>query len=215
MFEIIKAGGWVMAHIIACSILALAIIGECFWSLQRQRVMPKDLVKQVWRLRQQSELTQNQVTALRNSSPLGRILAAGRSSANEDRQMMKESIEETGRHVAHELDRFLNTLGTIATISPLLGLLGTVIGMMQIFGAITDAGVGDPQQMAGGISVALITTVAGLMVAIPTLFFYRHFRGRVDDLAINMEAETIKMMEILRGERQQNARSAQLHGDAA
>jgi len=215
VFEIIKAGGWVMVPSIACSILALAIIGERFWSLQRQRVMPKDLVKQVWRLRQQGKLTQNHVTALRDSSPLGRILAAGLSSANEDRQIMKESVEETGRHVAHELERFLNTLGTIATISPLLGLLGTVIGMMQIFGTITDAGIGDPQQMAGGISVALITTVAGLVVAIPTLFFYRYFRGRVDDLVINMEAETIKLMEIMRGERRQNARPAHLQGDAA
>jgi biopolymer transport protein ExbB len=128
---------------------------------------------------------------------------------------MKESIEETGRHVVHELEHFLNTLGTIAAISPLLGLLGTVIGMMQIFSTITNVGVGDPQQMAGGISVALITTVAGLIVAIPALFFYRYFRGRVDDLVIDMEAEAIKLIEIVRGERRQGTDHIDIKGNAA
>jgi biopolymer transport protein ExbB len=215
VFEIIKAGGWVMLPIIGCSILALAIIAERFWSLQRQRVMPKNLVGQIWQLLQQDRLTQKHVVVLRDSSPLGRILAAGLNNANSDRQVMKESIEETGRHVVHELEHFLNTLGTIAAISPLLGLLGTVIGMMQIFSTITDAGVGDPQQMAGGISVALITTVAGLIVAIPALFFYRYFRGRVDDLVIDMEAEAIKLIEIVRGERRQSVDHLEIKGNAA
>ena len=204
MFEIIKAGGGYGAHHRMFDPGA-----RDHWRAFLEPATPAGDV------RQQGKLTQTHVSALRDSSPLGRILATGMSSANEDRQVMKESIEETGRHVVHELERFLNTLGTIATISPLLGLLGTVIGMMQIFGTITDAGIGDPQQMAGGISVALITTVAGLVVAIPTLFFYRYFRGRVDDLVINMEAETIKLMEIMRGERRQNARPAHLQGDAA
>ncbi len=215
MFEIIKAGGWVMLPIIGCSILALAIIAERFWSLQRQRVMPKNLVAQIWQLLQQDKLAQKHVAVLRDSSPLGRILAAGLSNANSDRQVMKESIEETGRHVVHELEHFLNTLGTIAAISPLLGLLGTVIGMMQIFSTITNVGVGDPQQMAGGISVALITTVAGLIVAIPALFFYRYFRGRVDDLVIDMEAEAIKLIEIVRGERRQSVDHVEIKGNAA
>jgi biopolymer transport protein ExbB len=126
---------------------------------------------------------------------------------------MKDSIEETGRHVAHELERFLNTLGTIAAISPLLGLLGTVIGMMQTFSAITEVGVGDPQQMAGGISVALITTVAGLIVAIPSLFFHRYLRGRVDDLVISMEVEAIKLIEVMRTDRRRKVDRVQ--GDAA
>lgn len=201
MFEIIKAGGWVMWPIIACSILAFAIIAERFWTLKTRRVMPKNLVAQTWQLRTQGKLTQNQLLALRDGSPLGRILAAGLANAGQERQVMKEAIEETGRHVAHELERFLNTLGTIAAITPLMGLLGTVIGIMQIFGTITEAGVGDPQQMAGGISVALITTVAGLIVAIPSLFFYRYFRGRVDALVIGMEAEALKLVEVVRGDR--------------
>jgi biopolymer transport protein ExbB len=213
VFEIIKAGGWVMWPIIACSILALAIILERFWSLKTQRVMPRNLVGRIWQLSQQGKLTHNHIVSLRDRSPLGRILAAGLINADGDRQMMKESIEETGRHVAHDLERFLNTLGTIAAISPLLGLLGTVIGMMQLFSAITDAGVGDPQQMAGGISVALITTVAGLIVAIPSLFFYRYFRGRVDDLIINMEAEAIKLVEVMH--RDQRRKIDQVVGDAA
>jgi biopolymer transport protein ExbB len=206
VFELIKAGGWVMWPIIACSVLALAIIVERFWSLQSQRVAPKNLVDQIRELRQQGKLTQNHIAGLRESSPLGRILAAGLSSEHEERQVMKEGIEETGRQVAHELGRFLNTLGTIAAISPLLGLLGTVIGIMQIFGAINDAGVGDPQQMAGGISVALITTVAGLIVAIPSLFFYRYLRGVVDDLIITMEAEAIRLIETLHADRRSKGR---------
>lgn len=213
MFEIIKAGGWVMLPIIACSILSLAIIVERFWSLQTQRVMPRDLVAQIWQLRQQGKLTQKYIIALRDGSPLGRILAAGLVSVNQDREIMKENIEETGRHVAHHLERFLNTLGTIASISPLLGLLGTVIGIMRIFGVITEAGVGDPQQMAGGISVALITTVAGLIVAIPSLFFYHYLRGRVDDLVINMEAEAIKLVQVMRADRRRILE--RVKGDAA
>lgn len=213
VLEIIKAGGWLMWPIIACSILALAITVERFWSLQAKRVTPKNLVGEVWQLRQQGKLTQNYIASLRDGSPLGRILAAGLMSASNNRQVMKESIEETGRHVAHELERFLNTLGTIAAISPLLGLLGTVIGMMQIFSAITDVGIGDPQKMAGGISVALITTVAGLIVAIPSLFFYRHFRGRVDDLIINMEAEALKLIEVMRADRRR--KTDQITGNAA
>jgi biopolymer transport protein ExbB len=214
VFELIKAGGWVMWPIVACSILALGIIVERFWSLQAKRVMPANLVDQIWQLHQQGKLTSNHIAGLRDGSPLGRILAAGLVNAKQERQVMKESVEEVGRHVAHELDRFLNTLGTIASISPLLGLLGTVIGIMQIFGTIGDAGVADPELMAGGISVALITTVSGLIVAIPSLFFHRYFRGRVDDFVISMEAEALKLIEVMRGERRRKTERA-VAGDAA
>jgi biopolymer transport protein ExbB len=202
VFEIVRAGGWVMWPLVGCSILALAIVVERFWSLKTRRVMPANLVDQVWQLRQKGKLTYSHIASLRDGSPLGRILAAGLVNASNGRQVMKESIEEAGRHVMHDLERFLNTLGTIAAISPLLGLLGTVIGMMQIFSTITNTGIGDPLELAGGISVALITTVTGLIVAIPSLFFYRYFRGRVDDLIIQMEAEAIRLVEIQCGERQ-------------
>ena len=139
---------------------------------------------------------------LRDSSPLGRILAAGLVNMQHDREIMKEAIEETGRQVVLELERFLNTLGTIASITPLLGLLGTVIGMIKVFSAITAQGVGNPAVLAGGISEALITTAAGLSVAIPSLMFYRYFRGKVDMLVIRMEEESLKLVEVIHGERE-------------
>jgi len=213
VFEIIKAGVWVMLPIIACSILALAIIAERLWSLQTQRVMPKHLVCQIWQLRRMGKLTQNYIASLRDGSPLGRILAAGLTNMHDDRSVMKESIEGTGPHVVYELERFLNTLGTIATISPLMGLLGTVMGIMRIFSAINDASVGDPQQIADGISVALITTVAGLIVAIPSLFSYRYLYGRIDNLVINMEAEALKLIKAMRGEQWRQVEVVK--GDAA
>lgn len=201
MFEIIKSGGWLMAPIIACSIMALAIVAERLWTLRRKRVMPDQLVAQIWQWRQSGQLTIERIRQVREGSPLGRVLITGILNRDLERQAMKEKIEETGRAVAHELERYLNTLGTIAAISPLLGLLGTVIGMIQIFSVINEVGVGDAGQLAGGISVALITTAAGLIVAIPSLFFHRYFRGRVDQLVVNMEQETIKLVEVMLGER--------------
>lgn len=208
MFELVKAGGWLMAPIVACSVVALAIIVERAWSLRQKRVVPGQLVAQVWRQAQEGEVTEEQVRALRADSPLGRILAVGLLNRDRERHIMKESIEEAGRAVSHELDRFLTALGTIAAITPLLGLLGTVIGMISVFTTITSLGVGNPAELAGGISQALITTAAGLSVAIPSLIFYRHFRGKVDALTVEMEQEAIKLVEILHGERAGPARGS-------
>lgn len=201
MFELIKAGGWLMLPIIVCSILAFAIIVERFWSLQRGRVAPANLVSDIWQLAKRGELDARRISELRAGSPLGRVLAAGLMNINYERQVMKESIEETGRHVVSELERYLNALGTIAAISPLLGLLGTVTGMIKVFTAISAGGSGNTAALAGGISEALITTVAGLSVAIPALMFYRFFRARVDELVVTMEQQALKMIEMLHGER--------------
>ncbi|MDX9740223.1 MAG: MotA/TolQ/ExbB proton channel family protein [Gammaproteobacteria bacterium] len=201
MFELIKAGGWIMLPIILCSILALAIIVERIWTLQRKRVAPPSLVSDIWQQAKRGQLDARHIAELRAGSPLGRVLAAGLMNLNEDRQIMKESIEETGRHVVSELERYLNALGTIAAITPLLGLLGTVLGMIKVFTAISMVGTGNTAVLAGGISEALITTVAGLSVAIPSLMFYRFFRARVDELVVTMEQQALKMIEILHGER--------------
>ena len=201
MFELVKAGGWLMIPILLCSIAALAIIAERFWTLQKKRITPEDLVVQVWQWAKSGHLSDERIRAVADGSPLGRVLAAGLVNRAFEREIMKESIEEVGRHVVHELERYLNALGTIASITPLLGLLGTVIGMIKVFAVITTSGVGDPGVLAGGISEALITTAAGLTVAIPTLMFHRFFRGRVDELVVTMEQEALKMVEALHGER--------------
>jgi len=200
VLELVKAGGWLMLPIILCSIISLAIIVERLWSLQVRRVLPKNLVAQVWRWEKIHQLNEEHLTELQSSSPLGSILAAGISNRHQNREVMKESIEDTGRHIVHELERYLNTLGTIAAITPLLGLLGTVIGMIKVFSTITTQGVGDPGALAGGISEALITTAAGMVVAIPTLMFYRYFRGRVRMLVLKMEQEAMVMVEIMHGQ---------------
>ncbi|MCG8426288.1 MAG: MotA/TolQ/ExbB proton channel family protein [Chromatiales bacterium] len=205
MYELVKAGGWLMLPIILCSITAMAIIGERLWTLRRSRVVPENLVAQIWQLYRKRQLTNAHVNTVRESSPLGRILAAGLVNRKHSREVMKESIEEVGRQTVIELERYLNTLGTIASITPLLGLLGTVIGMIKVFTAITTAGVGNPTVLAGGISEALITTAAGLSVAIPSLMFHRYFTGRVDQLVLKMEEEALKMVEVMKGEREKEA----------
>ena len=202
MLELVKSGGWLMAPIILCSVAAMAIIVERLWSLQRERVVPEDLVARAWQWASTGALTEERMQALREGSPLGRILAACLASRHLDRELMKEYIEEVGRHVAHELERYLNALGTIAAITPLLGLLGTVIGMIKVFAVITAQGVGEPRVLAGGISEALVTTAAGLTVAIPSLLFHRTLRGRVDALVVTMEQEALRMVGAL-----QNLRS--------
>lgn len=202
VFEIVVAGGWVMVPIILSSVVALAIIAERFWTLRLERIAPAGLVGQVWQLHKRRELDEARLKALHNDSPLGRILAAGLVNMHHSREVMKESLEDVGRQVVHDLERFLNTLGTIAAISPLLGLFGTVLGMIEVFNAITTAGVGNPAVLAGGISTALITTVAGLSVAIPSLIFYRYFRGRVDELVLRMEEQALKLVDIIHGERE-------------
>jgi biopolymer transport protein ExbB len=202
VLELIKAGGLLMWPIIICSVISLAIIMERFWSLQEKRIAPKHLVAQVWQWAKVGHLDSKRIQNLRTSSPLGRVLAAGLVNRSHERVVMKESIEEVGRHVAHTLERFLNTLGTIASISPLLGLLGTVIGMIKVFAVITTHGVGDASILAEGISEALLTTAAGLSVAIPTLMFHRYFRGKVDELVMTMEQEALKMVEVIQGLRE-------------
>jgi len=204
VFEIIEAGGWVMLPIILCSIVAFAIIAERFWSLQKKHVIPPNLVADVWISFNDKSFDEAALAHLKQSSSLGRVLAAGLVNLQHDREIMKEAIEETGRHVVHELERFLNTLGTIASISPLLGLLGTVIGMIKVFSTITTAGVGDASLLAGGISEALITTAAGLTIAIPSLMFYRYFRGVVEEYVVRMEEEALKLVEVIHGEREED-----------
>ncbi|NOZ52321.1 MAG: MotA/TolQ/ExbB proton channel family protein [Gammaproteobacteria bacterium] len=191
-----------MVPIILCSIVAVAIIGERLWALQRKKIIPKHLVAQIWHWHSLGQLSEEQITNVRKSSPLGRVLAAGLSNMHHSREVMKESIEEIGRHEVHELERYLNSLGTIAAVTPLLGLLGTVIGMIKVFSVITTQGVGNPAVLSGGISEALITTAAGLSVAIPSLMLYRYLRGRIEELVVIMEAEAIKMVEVIHGERE-------------
>ncbi len=210
MLEFVKAGGWLMVPLLLCSIVAMAIIAERFWTLQKKRIAPNGLVLQAWQWAKERKLDKKKLQGLRDGSPLGRILAAGLVNRQHDREIMKESIEDVGRHVIHELERYLNTLGTIASIAPLLGLLGTVIGMIQVFAVITTEGVGDPGVLAGGISQALITTATGLSIAIPSLMFYRYFRGRVDELVLAMEQEALKMVEVLHGERERDADGARV-----
>lgn len=197
MLEIIKAGGPIMWPIILCSVIALGITVERLWTLRRKRVIPEHMVAQVWHWLRNNELDEERIKVIRDSSPLGRVLAAGLLQRRATREIMKENVEDIGRHVAHELDRYLNTLGTIAAIAPLLGLLGTVTGMIDVFSTIVNVGVGDPTALAGGISQALLTTAAGLIVAIPALIAYRYLRGKVRAHVVDMEAEAIKLVEAL------------------
>jgi biopolymer transport protein ExbB len=195
MLEIVRAGGWVMVPIIACSIIAAGIVLERLWTLQPKRVLPVNLAKQVREWASNDQLDPAHLQKLHQSSPLGQMLAAGLANRHKPREVIKESIEDAGRHAVHELERYLSSLGTIASISPLLGLLGTVFGMIKVFAAISTAGVGSPGALAGGISEALITTAAGLSIAIPAMIAYRWLRARVDGLVIQMEKETIKFLE--------------------
>ncbi len=197
MLEIILAGGWLMAPILLCSTLSVAIIIERFWTLRRSKVTPEGLGGKVEDWAARHELDQRHLNQLRTESPLGRIYASALSNRTRSREVIKEAVEDTGRHVVHDLERFLNTLGTIAGISPLLGLLGTVIGMIKVFSAIMISGVGDANVLAGGISEALITTAAGLTVAIPSYFFYRFFRGMVAEYVISMEEKAISLIDCI------------------
>jgi biopolymer transport protein ExbB len=205
VLELVKAGGWLMLPIIACSIVAMAIVLERFWSLRSRRVVPSDLTVRIWHWHKEGALSRDRIAGVRDSSPLGRILAAALLNRHHSREVIKEIIGEVGRQQVAELERYLNTLGTIASVTPLLGLLGTVIGMIKVFTVITSAGVGDPGVLAGGISEALITTAAGLSVAIPSVIFHRYFNGRVDRLAIAMEEQALKIVEVIQGEREEEA----------
>lgn len=197
MLEIIIAGGWLMFPILLCSAIAFGIICERFWSLRRPTVIPANLGSKVSEWSRNRQLDNEHINLLRRSSALGAILAAALENRHRSRQIVKEAVEDTGRHVVHSLERFLNTLGTIAGISPLLGLLGTVIGMIKVFSAIVVSGVGNANELAGGISEALITTAAGLSVAIPSYMFYRYFRGKVDRLVIEMEEQAMALVDAI------------------
>jgi biopolymer transport protein ExbB len=201
VFEFLRAGGWLMIPIGLCSVAALAICVERFWTLNTTRVAPPNLLAQVWGWIKNNQLDAAKMKQLRQSSPLGNILATGLSNSRHGRDVMKESIEEAAGHVVHDLERYIDTLGTIAMITPLLGLLGTVIGMIKVFSQIMVQGAGNANALAGGISEALITTAAGLCVAIPAMIMYRYFNRRIDGIVVNMEQETIKLVDALHGER--------------
>jgi biopolymer transport protein ExbB len=208
MWEIVRAGGPLMWPIILCSIAAIAIVAERLWTLSAQRVMPRGLLQKVWQLVDNNQINDKVIAALEQNSPLGRVLAAGLANRHRPREVMIERLEDTGRHVVHELERFLNTLGTIASVTPLLGLLGTVTGIIKAFNAITEGGMGDPRMLSGGISEALITTAAGLLVAIPALIAYRYLRGRVERIVIDMEKNAIQLADALERSQQRDAAAA-------
>jgi len=197
VLELLIAGGWVMWPILLCSALALAIIIERFWSLRRSKVLPLDLGDEVRQWAASGRLDPKHIETLRANSPLGAILAAAIEVRHRPREQMKERVEDVGRHQLHGMERFLNTLGTISGISPLLGLLGTVFGMIRMFLGILTHGVGDANQLAGGIGEALITTAAGLCVAIPALMFYRYFRGRIAAYVVEMEKQAIALLDAM------------------
>nr|WP_305834824.1 MotA/TolQ/ExbB proton channel family protein [Pseudomonas sp. A29(2023)] len=202
MWELVKAGGWMMLPIILSSVVATAIIAERLWTLRKNRVAPPQLLGQVWRMVKDKQLNSQRLKELRASSPLGEVLAAGLANSKHGREIMKECIEEAASRVIHELERYLNTLGTIAAMGPLLGLLGTVFGMIEIFGGFMDNGMANAPALAGGIGKALITTAAGLMVAIPAVFFHRFLLRRVDELVVAMEQDAIKLVEVTQGDRE-------------
>ena len=202
MLEIVQSGGWLMVPILLCSIIAAAISVERLWSLQRTRVSPKNLLADVWGLVKKSEVDSQKVRDLRGGSPLGQIFAAGVSNARRGREVMKEAMEEAAGQVNHDLERYLTGLGIIASISPLLGLLGTVVGMIKVFSVMLLEGTGNANVLAGGISQALITTAAGLSVAIPALIFHRYFLRRVDELVVHMEQEAHKLVDIMHGDQE-------------
>ena len=201
MYELVVAGGWLMLPIILSSIVMIAIVFERYWSLRPAKVVPPTLLGQVWHWLKQNQLTKENIHQLRGSSALGSVLAAGIANSGHGREVMKDSIEEAAAQVIHELEKHLAPLGTIAAVAPLLGLLGTVIGMIKVFTAIMIEGTGNAAVLAGGISEALITTAAGLTVAIPALICHRYFERRVDSLVVDMEDQAIKLIDALHGDR--------------
>ncbi len=199
MWELVKAGGWPMLPLLLLGVLALAIVLERFWSLRRNEVLPPGLGQEVRNWAARGKLDASHIASLRANSPLGALLAAALEARNRPRDQIRERIEDAGRHLVHRMGRFLNALGTIASAGPLLGLLGTVVGMIQMFLGILDHGVGDVNQLAGGIGKALVCTATGMIVAIPALMFHRFFRGRIDGYVIEMEQEAAALLDALDG----------------
>ena len=197
MWEIVRAGGPMMWPIIVCSVIAAAIILERLWTLQERRILPPELTSKAAALLEAGQVTDKVLQALTRNSPLGRVLAALLEYRGRPHAVMVERVEDTGRHVAYELERYLNTLGTIAGVAPLLGLLGTVSGIIRSFNAITAGGLGDPQALSGGIAEALVCTAAGLSVAIPALIAFRYLRGRVERLVIEIEKQVMRLSDAI------------------
>ena len=195
MFELFRAGGPLMWIILICSLAALTIIFERMLTLRKKQVVPANLRKQIVDMALSGKVTAEKIEVVRNHSPLGAVFAAGLANLSYGPDAMREGLEEAGKKVVHRLGRYLNTLGTIASITPLIGLLGTVIGMIKVFTAITASGVGDPTVLSGGISEALITTAAGLSVGIPCLMFYRYFRSRISELAVMLEENALALLD--------------------
>ena len=197
MLELVKAGGWPMIPLLLLSLVALAIIVERAWTLRRAAVLPPGLGKEVRAWAGRGKLDPAHIESLRRTSPLGELLAAALDVRNRPRDQVRERIEDVGRHLVHRMERFLNTLGTIAAAGPLLGLFGTVVGMIQMFLVIGDQGIGDVNQLAGGIGKALVCTAAGMIVAIPALMMHRWFRGRIGEYIVTMEHEAIQLLDTL------------------
>jgi biopolymer transport protein ExbB len=197
VLEILMAGGWAMLPILICSAVALAIVLERCWTLRRRAVLPPGLGEEVRNWARSGQLDPNHLTTLANGSPLGELLASALAVRNRSRELIKERIEDTGRHVVHRMERYLNTLGTIALIGPLLGLLGTVIGLIRMFMDVMKGGVGDPMKMAGGIGEALICTATGLVVAIPAYVLHRYFRSKVAGYCVDMERQATELLDEL------------------
>ena len=197
MIDLLVAGGWVMPLLVACSVVALSISIERYLALDRSKVAPPHLLATVWRDLKQGELNAQKLAQLRSNSPLGAILAAGIANRGQGRDVMKESISEAASHVVHDLEKYLNSLGTVAAIAPLLGLLGTVVGMIDVFTQITTVGTGNANALAGGISEALLTTAAGLIVAIPALVMHRYYTGLIDTIVVDLEREAIKLVDAI------------------
>ncbi len=207
MQSIIVAGGWLMLPLILCSIAMIAISIERFWTLNPKKVAPKHQLAQVWSWIKNNEVTAERIRELKQSSELGVILAAGLSNSRNGRETMKDSIQEAANQVIHSMERYIGALGTIAAVAPLLGLLGTVLGMIKVFVAIELQGTGNAGALAGGISEALITTAAGLLVAIPAMIAHRFYIRRIDSLAVTMEQEAIKLVDALHSDRRVDVKS--------
>jgi len=197
VLELVKAGGWPMIPLLLLAVLALAIVVERFWSLRRKEILPPGLGEEVRRWALSANLEASHIESLRQTSPLGALLAAALDVRHRSREVVRERIEDTGRHLVHRMEKFLNTLGTIAAAGPLLGLLGTVVGMIQMFLGILDHGLGDVNQLAGGIGKALVCTATGMLVAIPALIFHRYFRGRVTGYVVEMEQQAMALSDAL------------------
>lgn len=201
MFEIFLAGGMMMWPLLVCSLIVIAVSVERYWTLNPAKIVPKTLLAQVWSWIKNNQLDATKLRELKQSSPLGYILAAGLSNSKHGRDVMKDSVQEAANKVIHDLERYVSTLGTIANLAPLLGLLGTVLGMIEIFNGILLNGTGSTNVLAGGISIALYTTVGGLVVAIPATISHKFFQRRIDSIVVNMEEEAIKLIDALHSER--------------